>query len=148
MEGNSYEHFMKGSDRFPQNTKMLILLDPPYDSSSSYFSWNLFVLQKLCRHGATLALWFPCFGDTETETFVERVKELQLGKAGVQKRRPDRKTLRQGQCVCKCGSRLLAQITSSLQVLVVKLMLKRLPQQLPGSGMIVVNPPAMLEACR
>lgn len=44
---NSYEHLLRGKSTSRQLKKALILLDPPYDSGNSYFTWNLFMLRRL-----------------------------------------------------------------------------------------------------
>ena len=44
---NSYQHLLRGKNTLSQLKKALILLDPPYDSGNSYFTWNLFMLRRL-----------------------------------------------------------------------------------------------------
>ena len=44
---NSYQHLLRGQSTLSQLKKALILLDPPYDSGNSYFTWNLFMLRRL-----------------------------------------------------------------------------------------------------
>ena len=117
-EENSYERLLRDPPKL--NRKKLILLDPPYDSATSYFTWNLFMLRELYGRWpeATIALWFPCYSDQQTENFLRRVAELHLGKARQQ-----------------LG-------VSDSQVLVAQLLLERSPRQLPGSGMLILSPAA------
>ena len=80
-EENSYERLLRDPPELKE--KKLIFVDPPYDSATSYFTWNLFMLSELYSRwpSATIALWFPCYSDQQTENFLSRVEELHLGKA-------------------------------------------------------------------
>ncbi|CAK9102490.1 unnamed protein product [Durusdinium trenchii] len=58
--------------------KMLVLLDPPYDSVHSYHVWNLFIMKHL-RHrwpSASVALWYPIIDDVQTQNFHQRLAGL------------------------------------------------------------------------
>ena len=44
---NSYQRLLEGQRRTKLHERALILLDPPYDSGTSYFTWNLFMLRRL-----------------------------------------------------------------------------------------------------
>lgn len=44
---NSYQRLLEGQRRIKLHERALILLDPPYDSGTSYFTWNLFMLRRL-----------------------------------------------------------------------------------------------------
>ena len=68
--------------------RQLILLDPPYDSARTYFTWNIYILWRLYndRPKATLALWFPHYSDEQTEILLHRVQQLDLGEVAVTKK--------------------------------------------------------------
>jgi hypothetical protein len=44
---NSYQRLLEGQRRIKLHERARILLDPPYDSGTSYFTWNLFMLRRL-----------------------------------------------------------------------------------------------------
>ncbi|OLP82755.1 Ribosomal RNA large subunit methyltransferase J [Symbiodinium microadriaticum] len=79
FQANSYEELVRNPPVCHQ--RQLILLDPPYDSARTYFTWNIYILWRLYndRPKATLALWFPHYSDEQTEILLHRVQQLDLG---------------------------------------------------------------------
>lgn len=79
IQANSYEELVRNPPACHQ--RQLILLDPPYDSAGTYFTWNIYILWRLYRDRpkATLALWFPHYSEEQTDILLHRVQQLDLG---------------------------------------------------------------------
>jgi len=74
----------------------LVLIDPPYDPYDEYTTWNLFIVRHLRRQwpASHVAVWYPCFDDTQVSTLHRRVQELRLGAVLVAELRRTRTTAR------------------------------------------------------
>ena len=81
VQANSYEELVRNPPHCHE--RQLFFLDPPYDSASSYFTWNIFMMRRLRKEWpqATIALWFPCYSPEQTSVLLHRVKQVNLGKA-------------------------------------------------------------------
>ena len=81
VQANSYEQLIRNPPQCHQ--RQLIFLDPPYDSASTYFTWNIYMLRRLYKHwtSATIVLWFPYYSPEQTDVLLKRVQQLRLGQA-------------------------------------------------------------------
>ncbi|CAE7582953.1 rlmJ [Symbiodinium natans] len=79
VQANSYEQLIRNPPQCHQ--RQLIFLDPPYDSASTYFTWNIYMLRRLYKHwtSATIVLWFPYYSPEQTDVLLKRVQQLRLG---------------------------------------------------------------------
>ncbi|CAE7264566.1 rlmJ [Symbiodinium necroappetens] len=79
---NSYEWFARYREVPATSTsRVLALLDPPYDSASSSDKWNLFLLKHLKMRwpSSCILLWCPHIADNEMTRFQQRLVNLQVG---------------------------------------------------------------------
>lgn len=80
LQQDSYEWLTRAPSGFFSG-RGLVLMDPPYDSVNSYFTWNLFMLRHLSQQWphSCIALWYPYFNAEQTACLHRRAEDLQLG---------------------------------------------------------------------
>ncbi|CAK0793814.1 unnamed protein product [Prorocentrum cordatum] len=61
--------------------RQLVLLDPPYDSTQSHNTWNVFALRRLLQRSPSscVALWYPLVDQEKVAGLHSRVQSLAVG---------------------------------------------------------------------
>ncbi|CAE8581649.1 unnamed protein product, partial [Polarella glacialis] len=83
LEADSYKWLLEAGDVTEAlfSGRGLVLVDPPYDSVNSYFTWNLFMMRHLRQHWprSIVALWYPCLDEVQSFLLQQRAADLHLG---------------------------------------------------------------------